>query len=57
MDLDQRVEADLVLSKVGELNNTRSPARCAARYSQAFTETSSSVRFELGYVQEVDELL
>ncbi|KAL9600254.1 MAG: hypothetical protein Q9219_003298 [cf. Caloplaca sp. 3 TL-2023] len=36
-------DADTVIAKLGDFSHIRSPARCAARIGQAFTETPSSV--------------
>lgn len=56
IDLDQRVGADSTISKLGDFSHIRSPAKCAARIGQAFTETSSSIPLDRECVEEVDDV-
>ncbi|KAL8932069.1 MAG: hypothetical protein Q9216_006976, partial [Gyalolechia sp. 2 TL-2023] len=54
--LDQYVNADLIISNLGDFSHIQCPAKCAARIGQAFTETSSSIPLESGCVEEVDDV-
>ncbi|KAL8689171.1 MAG: hypothetical protein Q9224_004705 [Gallowayella concinna] len=56
MEGDTRVDADLIISKLGDFSHIRSPARCAARIGQAFMETSSSIAIGTTIVEEVDDV-
>ncbi len=52
----KRIDADSIISELGDFSHIRSPAKCAARIGQAFTDTSSSIPIDPTYVQEVDDI-
>lgn len=49
-------DADMIISGLGDFSHIRSPAKCAARIGQAFTETSSSTPIKPACVQEVEDV-
>ncbi len=50
------VNADMIISSLGDFSHIRSPAKCAARIGQAFTETSSSTPIDPACVHEVEDV-
>ncbi|KAL8929002.1 MAG: hypothetical protein Q9208_001445 [Pyrenodesmia sp. 3 TL-2023] len=50
------IDADMIISGLGDFSHIRSPAKCAARIGQAFTETSSSTPIEPACVYEVEDV-
>ncbi|KAL8833642.1 MAG: hypothetical protein Q9170_004163 [Blastenia crenularia] len=52
----QRVDADLIISKLGDFSHIRCPAKCAARIGQAFTETSSSIPLDKAHLKEIEDV-
>lgn len=52
----KQVDADTIIANLGDFSHIRSPAKCAARIGQAFTETSSSISIDPACVWEIDEV-
>ncbi|KAL8748834.1 MAG: hypothetical protein Q9184_007063, partial [Pyrenodesmia sp. 2 TL-2023] len=51
-----QVDADLILAQLGDFSHIRSPAKCAARIGQAFTETPSTIHIDPACVSEMDDV-
>jgi hypothetical protein len=49
----ERLDARGVVARLGDFSRIRSPARCAARIGQAFSETNGTVGLSPGAVQKV----
>ncbi|KAL8671050.1 MAG: hypothetical protein Q9168_004443 [Polycauliona sp. 1 TL-2023] len=56
MDGDKRIDADMIIAKLGDFSHLRCPARCAARIGQAFTDTSSSIAIDPAFVEEIEDV-
>lgn len=50
------IDADMIISSLGDFSHIRSPAKCAARIGQAFTETSSSTPIDPACVHEMEDV-
>ncbi len=55
-DNDKRIDADFIISKLGDFSHIQNPAKCAARIGQAFTETSSSIAIDPTIVRIVGDI-
>lgn len=53
---DMRIDADFIISKLGDFSHIQNPAKCAARIGQAFTETSSSIPIDPTIVRIVGDI-
>ncbi|KAL8751235.1 MAG: hypothetical protein Q9199_006559 [Rusavskia elegans] len=56
MDHNKRVDADMIISKLGDFRHIQCPAKCAARIGQAFTDTSSSIAIDPAFVEEMEDV-
>ncbi|KAI4263619.1 MAG: hypothetical protein L6R42_001243 [Xanthoria sp. 1 TBL-2021] len=56
MDHNKRVDADMIISKLGDFSHIQCPAKCAARVGQAFTDTSSSIAIDPAFVEEIGDV-
>ncbi|KAL9021691.1 MAG: hypothetical protein Q9185_001055 [Variospora sp. 1 TL-2023] len=56
LHLNQQIDADTIITSLGDFSHIRSPARCAARIGQTFTETSVSVPVDPASVQVVKDV-
>ncbi|KAL8993199.1 MAG: hypothetical protein Q9169_006522 [Polycauliona sp. 2 TL-2023] len=56
MDGNERIDADFIISDLGDFSHIKCPARCAARIGQAFSDTSSSIAIDPAFVEEIDDV-
>lgn len=56
MDHNKRVDAEMIISKLGDFSHIQCPAKCAARIGQAFTDTSSSIAIDPAFVGEMEDV-
>lgn len=52
----EELTASMVISRLGDFSKIRSPAKCAARIGQAFSQTFSSVSLPKGAVHLIEEV-
>ena len=52
----EELRASVVISRLGDFSTIRSPAKCAARIGQAFSQTFSSVSLPKGAIHFIKEV-
>lgn len=50
------MHAPLVIKRLGDFSAIRSPAKCAARIGQAFTDTTGTVEISVNMLSKLDEV-
>lgn len=50
------LHAKLVISRLGDFSKIRSPAKCAARIGQAFSQTFSSIKLPSEAIQSLPDI-
>ncbi|KAL8853007.1 MAG: hypothetical protein Q9221_002155 [Calogaya cf. arnoldii] len=56
MENGTRFDADMLIFELGDFSHIRTPAKCAARIGQTFTDTSNSIAINPAIVDEMEDV-